>query len=64
MSKSKSTTEKIADILLFAILLYIILCIWSFILKEFVIPIKNGNWTNVIIWVVSFIVAWFIVKMF
>lgn len=64
MSKSKSKTEKIADILLFAILFYLIICIWSFIIKEFIVPIRNGNWTNLIIWVVSFTIAWFIIKMF
>lgn len=62
MGKSKSTTEKVADILIFAILVYIILSIWSFLLREFVIPVRNGNWTNVIIWAVSLTIGWFVVR--
>lgn len=62
MSKKKSTAEKVGDILLFAIFLYLILSIWSFILKEFVVPIKNGDWTNLFVWLVIFVTTYFIFK--
>lgn len=63
MGKKKSTAERVGDILLFAIFLYLIVSFWWFIHKELITPIKNGDWGKVFVWLIIFITTYFILQL-